>query len=111
MVTLPTLTARQNQLFEFTAEYTQTQANGTKTIAQGDYLASGAVKNITITFRYKNITDASLLPDEPEEINLSYSIQYVQTELASGSSSQGSGQQSTYGEEVISWDITPTIKM
>ena len=78
VVTPPSLTDRQNELFTFKAEYTEEQSKGTKVIEHGDILRAGETKNITITFRYNDITDASKLPSSPEAINLTYSILYVQ---------------------------------
>ncbi|MBQ9013821.1 MAG: hypothetical protein IJ094_09800, partial [Bacilli bacterium] len=62
VVTPPNLTDRENELFTFEAEYTDVQDKGSKLIEHGDMLRAGETKNITITFRYNDISDASKLP-------------------------------------------------
>ena len=91
LVTPPSLTERQNELFEFKAEYTDVQAKGSKVIQDGDILRAGDIKNITITFKYKDEVVASQLPSQAEAITLTYSILYEQlfeesTETTSGGS-------------------------
>ena len=81
-INLPSLTNAQSQLFEFTARYTNEYEHG-HVITVGDMLYAGETRNITITFKYKDITDESLLPDEAEEINVSYQIVYVQSNKVS----------------------------
>ena len=71
-----------NELLEFTAIYTDEYEHG-HVITVGDMLYAGETRNITITFKYKDITDESLLPDEAEEINVSYQIVYVQSNKVS----------------------------
>ena len=78
LVTPPSLTERQNELFEFKAEYTDVQAKGSKEIQDGDILRAGDIKNITITFKYKDEVVASELPSQAEGIDLTYSILYEQ---------------------------------
>ena len=78
LVTPPSLTERQNELFEFKAEYTDVQAKGSKEIQDGDILRAGDIKNITITFKYKDEVVASQLPSQAEAIELTYSILYEQ---------------------------------
>ena len=81
-INLPSLTNAQSQLFEFSARYTNEYENG-HTITVGDMLYAGETRNITIVFKYKDIADESLLPSSPEAINLSYSINYIQSNRAS----------------------------
>ena len=71
-----------NELLEFTAIYTDEYEHG-HVITVGDMLYAGETRNITISFKYKDITDESLLPDEAEEINVSYQIVYVQSNRVS----------------------------
>ena len=87
---LPTFTSAQQQLFDFTVVYT----NGGQAVSIGDTLAKGETRNVTITFKYKDITDESLLPSTAQQISLSYQIIYRQTNnavTASGSAGQNSG--------------------
>ena len=72
---LPTFTSAQQELFDFTVVYT----NGGQAVSIGDTLAKGETKNVTITFKYKDITDESLLPSTAQQISLSYQIIYKQT--------------------------------
>ena len=91
-INLPTLTTAQSTLFEFSATYTNEYEHG-HTITVGDMLASKETRNITIVFKYKDITDESLLPNSQEAINLSYSINYVQSnnKITTSQASQGGG--------------------
>ena len=107
---LPTFTSAQQELFDFTVVYT---SNNTP-VSIGDTLAKGETKNVTITFKYKDITDESLLPSTAQQISLSYQIIYKQTNkevLVSGSGGQNSGPNSgsQYGAEIISKEIAPGI--
>ena len=77
-ITLPTIASEYQSIFEFKAEYTQTQSKGTKVIEVGDSLASKETKNITIIIRYKEIDDEALMPSSAQTLNLSYAINYVQ---------------------------------
>ena len=72
---LPTFTSAQQELFDFTVVYT----NGGQAVSIGDTLAKGETRNVTITFKYKDITDESLLPSTAQQISLSYQIIYKQT--------------------------------
>ena len=102
-INLPTLTNRNNQIFEFSATYTNEYEHG-HTITVGDMLYAGETRNITIVFKYKDITDESLLPSSPEAINLSYSINYVQSNRASTITTTASPS-SLYGEEIASTSL------
>ena len=107
---LPTFTSAQQELFDFTVVYT----NGGQAVSIGDTLAKGETRNVTITFKYKDITDESLLPQTAQQISLSYQIIYKQTNkevLASGSSGHNSGGNSSIGAFTRTWDLTPTITM
>ena len=101
LVTPPSLTQRQEELFEFKVVYTGTNDE----LKQGDFLSSKSpnnVKHITITFKYKDITDKDKLPSTPEEISLSYSIKYVQSDKEETTTQQSGGSASEYGEEIAS---------
>ena len=111
VVTPPNLTDRENELFTFEAEYTDVQDKGSKLIEHGDMLRAGETKNITITFRYNDISDASKLPSTPETIELTYSILYVQafetttTEAPSNPSSVSSCTEFTKKDTYTSGDV------
>ena len=77
-IILPMLTEREQELLDFNVEYTDKQETGTKKINFHDKLYKGETKNITITFRYKNIIDENLLPSFTEKISVSYSIEYTE---------------------------------
>ena len=74
----PNLTERQRKLLDFKVYYTDKQMKETRLLEPGDIFYLNETKNITITFKYKDITDENLLSDIPEKINVSYSIVYVQ---------------------------------
>ena len=103
-INLPSLTNAQSQLFEFSATYTNEYEHG-HTITVGDMLYAGETRNITIVFKYKDITDESLLPNSPEAINLSYSINYVQSNRKVTTTEAQQGGSSNYGEEIASASI------
>ena len=101
---LPTFTNAQQELFDFTVVYT----NGGQAVSIGDTLAKGETRNVTITFKYKDITDESLLPSTAQQISLSYQIIYKQTNkevLASGSSGHNSGGNSSIGAFTRTWNL------
>ena len=101
-IDMPTLTSVQSELFTFTAVYTGT----TDKVSVGDTLYEGQTRNVTLTFKYKDITDSSLLPEKAEEISLTYSIHYVQSDKETPETTTPA---SAYGEEIASKQITDTI--
>ena len=94
---LPTFTSAQQELFDFTVVYT----NGGQAVSIGDTLAKGETRNVTITFKYKDITDESLLPSAAQQISLSYQIIYKQTNSIVTTTTQGS----QYGSEIDSTSL------
>ena len=75
---LPEFTEEQSQIFEFKAEYTSEDENGNKEIKVGDRLSPGQKKNVTLTIRYKDIEDPDLLPQQQQELNITFKIIYTQ---------------------------------
>ena len=91
---MPTFTEQQSQLIDFKAEYTLPKSGNNKEIEAGDILAAGEVRNVTITIAYKNV-DASLLPSSSVTVNISYGINYVQTDQTTTTTTTGSIDQVT----------------
>ena len=85
-IEMPSLTDAQKEIFDFSVIYT---ADG-KEVSVGDVLpgwpsadaetCNGCKQPITIKIRFKDITDASLLPEEAQSITLSYKINFVQSD-------------------------------
>ena len=88
-IEMPSLTDAQKEIFDFSVIYTK---DG-KEVSVGDVLPkcsvfedggcvdeTNNVQPITIKIRYKDITDASLLPEEAQSITLSYKINFVQSD-------------------------------
>ena len=69
----PYISSDDSKIFEFVSFYT----NSGKKIKIGDTLKAKEKKNITLIFRYKDITNSNLLSKTPREINISYNIVYV----------------------------------
>ena len=85
-IEMPTLTDAQKEIFDFSVVYT----DDGKEVSVGDVLpgypdaeaetCNECIQNITIKVRFKDITDASLLPEEAQSITLSYKINFVQSD-------------------------------
>ena len=85
-IEMPTLTDAQKEIFDFSVVYT----DDGKEVSVGDVLpgypdaeaetCNGCEQPITIKIRFKDITDASLLPEEAQSITLSYKINFVQSD-------------------------------
>ena len=81
-IEMPSLTDAQKEIFDFSVIYTK---DG-KEVSVGDVLPKAIDEEnytsepITIKIRYKDITDASLLPEEAQSITLSYKINFVQSD-------------------------------
>ena len=73
---MPTLTDEQKEIIEFKAIYREDN----KEVSIGDVLPGKTKEPLTIVVRYKDITDASLLPEEAQSIHFSYEIKYIQTD-------------------------------
>ena len=86
-IEMPALTDAQKAIFDFSVIY----KDDGKTLSVGDVVPKCSVfengecseptmQPITIKVRYKDITDASLLPEEAQSITLSYKINFVQSD-------------------------------
>ena len=73
-----------NELLDVEVKYTNIYEHE-HTITVGDMLYAGETRNITITFKYKDITDENQLPKNSAVVidNLSYQIVYVQSNKVS----------------------------
>ena len=99
------LTEEQERAIEFSV----TNEDGTN-LEQGFILNAKEKQKLVVSIRYKDDIEASDLLSE-QTINLSLTLNYVQTDLSQGSSSSGGGSSGNYGEETISWDLSDTVKM
>ena len=75
-IVLPELTNDQKKLFSFTARY-----DDDKEITEGDVLPVGATEHVTISIMYRSDISKYDLPSEAQSLNISYKINYVQTDL------------------------------
>lgn len=75
-ITSPTFTEEQQKYLDFKVVYTDTN----KELSIGDILNSGDTKNLTITIMYKEDISESDLPDEVQNIDITYEITYIQTD-------------------------------
>lgn len=99
------MTAEQEKAIEFSV----TNEDGTN-LEQGFILNAKEKQKLVVTIRYKDEIEASDLLSE-QSINLSLTLNYVQTDLSQDSSDSESGSSGNYGEETISWDLSDTVKM
>ena len=107
-IKVPELTEEQKRYIDFKVTY----SDG-KEVTKGDILNSETTKNLTIKIEFKKDITASDLPSSSEQINLSYELEFIQTDLSQGSNGDTSGDNVTgnYGNEIRSWDLSDTVKM
>ena len=74
-IKVPELTEEQKRYIEFKVTYDTGEE-----VAQGDILSSGVTKNLTIKIEFKKDIEASDLPSNAQQINLSYKLDFVQTD-------------------------------
>ena len=87
----PTLTEEQERYINFTVTY-----DDGKEVKQGDILEQSSRKNITIKIEFdKDITDTDL-PSETQNIDLSYKLNFVQTDKEEVETTTPSEEEKTY---------------
>ena len=69
----PTLTPEQQEYFEYIIQY----ADG-RSIQEGDSLCHGVTKSIVVLFRYKELANHDLYPDEDVNFNFTITINVIQ---------------------------------
>ena len=85
-IEMPTLTDAQKEIFDFSVIY----ENDGKEVSVGDVFpgysslddqtCESCEQNVIIKIRFKDITDASLLPEEAQSITLSYKLNFIQSD-------------------------------
>ena len=103
-IKVPELTEEQKRYIEFKVTYDTGEE-----VTQGDILNSGATKNLTIKIEFKKDITASDLPSNAQQINLSYKLDFVQTDEKE--TTEGTETTDDYENKVISWDLSDTVKM
>lgn len=99
------MTAEQEKAIEFSV----TNEDGTN-LEEGFILNAKEKQKLVVTIKYKDDIEASDLLSE-QSINLSLTLNYVQTDLSQDSGDSESGSSGNYGEETISWNLSDTVKM
>ena len=99
------MTAEQEKAIEFSV----TNEDGTN-LEEGFILNAKEKQKLVVTIKYKDDIEASDLLSK-QSINLSLTLNYVQTDLSQDSGDSESGSSGNYGEETISWNLSDTVKM
>ena len=71
----PVLTTEQQEYFEYKIKY---KGEGSLDVSEGDALSHGDTKTIEILFRYKELDNHDLYPDEDVTFNFSITVNTVQ---------------------------------
>ena len=104
-IKVPELTEEQKRYIDFKVTYDTGEE-----VTQGDILNSETTKNLTIKIEFKKDIEASDLPSNAQQINLSYKLDFVQTDDEETTEGSG-GQTGNYGNEIRSWNLSDTVKM
>ena len=72
----PVLTSEQQEYFEYKIKY---KGDSSLDVSEGDALSHGDTKTIEILFRYKELDNHDLYPDEDVTFNFSITINAIQT--------------------------------